>query len=250
MGSGIDPRGDYVFNRVCGDEDNALVLVDQLNAVIRFPRGRVVRGVTLLNPFVASDFVEGKTPVLDIRARDDIGRQFLVEMQLVGLQGLAKRLLYYWAGAHSEQLLKGERYEMLQPTFAICWLNETVVQDHFHHCFRLYDEKQKALLTPDLEIHLLELNKFTLPVEQVQTPLERWCYFYKHGASLDPEALPTTLNVPVIRQAVEVLMKISQDERARHIAAEGLRAQRDAASRAARCPGGPRGSPGGPAEGL
>jgi len=37
-------------------------------------------------------------------------------------------------------------------------------------------------------------------------------------------------DVPVIRQAVEVLMKISQDEREREWAAERLRAQRDAAN--------------------
>jgi flagellar biosynthesis/type III secretory pathway protein FliH len=63
----------------------------------------------------------------------------------------------------------------------------------------------------------------------VQTPLERWCYFFKHGASLDLANLPATLNVPIIRKAVEVLVKISQDEIERHRAAERLRAQRDAA---------------------
>jgi len=36
MGTGIDPREDYVFKRVFGDEDNALLLVDLLNAVTGF----------------------------------------------------------------------------------------------------------------------------------------------------------------------------------------------------------------------
>src|SRR5436305_12674967 len=102
---------DYIFKRQCGDEDNALLLVDLLNAVLAFPAGRVVRGVTLLNPFVDKDYAEGKVPVLDVRARDDPGRQFLLEMQRFVPAAFAKRLLYYWAGAHAEQLLKGERYE-------------------------------------------------------------------------------------------------------------------------------------------
>jgi hypothetical protein len=63
----------------------------------------------------------------------------------------------------------------------------------------------------------------------VQTPLERWCYFFMHGASLDPANLAATLDVPVIRKAVEVLVKLSQDEIERHRAAERLRIQRDAA---------------------
>jgi hypothetical protein len=34
MATDIDPKVDYVFKRLCGDEDNALVLVDVLNAVL------------------------------------------------------------------------------------------------------------------------------------------------------------------------------------------------------------------------
>src|SRR2546423_128836 len=113
MATGIDPRGDYVFKRLCGAEENALLLVDLLNAVLGFPPGRRVRGVTLLNPFVDQDYAEGKVPILDVRARDDPGRQFLLEMQRFVPPGFVKRLLYYWAGGHAEQLLRGERYEML-----------------------------------------------------------------------------------------------------------------------------------------
>src|SRR5258708_5905998 len=111
MGTGIDPKGDYAFKRLCGDEDNALVLVDLLNAVLDFPAGRQVSGVTLLNPFVPKDYAEGKVPVLDVRARDDPGRQFLLEMQQFSQSALANRLLYYWAGGHADQLLRGDRYE-------------------------------------------------------------------------------------------------------------------------------------------
>jgi predicted transposase/invertase (TIGR01784 family) len=230
MGTGIDPREDYVFKRLCGDEDNALLLVDLLNAVLAFPAGRAVRGVTLLNPFVDKDYAEGKVPVLDVRARDDPGRQFLLEMQRFVRAGLAKRLLYYWSGAHAEQLLKGERYEMLHPTYVICFLDETLLPDGvYHHCFRVYDDAHDVVLCKDLEIHLLELNKFDVAVEAVQTPLERWCYFFKHGASLELATLPATLNVPVIRKAVEVLMKASQEEIERHRAAERLKGERDAA---------------------
>src|SRR5436309_508628 len=137
MATGIDPRDDYVFKRLCGDEENALLLVNLLNAVLSFPGGRVVRGVTLLNPFVEKDYAEGKVPVLDVRARDDPGRQFLLEMQRLVRAAFAKRLLYYWAGGHAEQLLKGERYELLQPTYVICFLNETLLPDGvYHHTFR------------------------------------------------------------------------------------------------------------------
>ncbi len=101
MGTDIDPKVDYIFKLLCGEEDNALLLVDQLNAVLDFPATRAVRGVNLLNPFVAKEYAQGKGSVLDVKARDDLGRLFLMEMQRYPLPGLAKRLLYYWASATS-----------------------------------------------------------------------------------------------------------------------------------------------------
>jgi predicted transposase/invertase (TIGR01784 family) len=234
MGSGIDPRVDYVFKRLLGDEANALLLVDLLNAVLGFPAGKRVSGVQLLNPFVAKDVAEGKVPILDIRARDDPGRQFLVEMQRFVPAAFAKRLLYYWAGAHAEQLLRGERYELIQPTYTICFLNETLWSGTgYHSRFVPFDPKQGVELGKDFQLHTLELSKFDLPVEEVKTPLERWCYLFKHGATLDLESLPASLDVPVIRQAVEILVKLSQDELERQRYLERQRAEQDAASLAA-----------------
>ena len=104
MATLLDPKGDYEFKRLFGDEDQAPLLVGLLNAVLDFPPGKVVRGVNLLNPFVIQDDPEGKAPILDVRARDDPGRQYLLEMQLLLRPGFAKRLLYYWAGTHAEQV--------------------------------------------------------------------------------------------------------------------------------------------------
>ena len=234
MASGIDPKRDYVFKRLFGDEDNALLLVDLLNAVCRLPPGQLVSGVGLLNPFVEKDYEESKVSVLDVRARDDPGRQYLLEMQQFVRPAMDKRLLYYWAGAHAQQLLKGDRYEMLHPTYTICLLNEPLIDDAFyHHCFGLYDKEHDVSLGKDLQMHLLELSKFNVPVEEVRTPLERWCYFFKHGASLERDKLPAMLDVPVIRKAVEVLMKISQSEREREWMLERERVERDARDLAA-----------------
>jgi predicted transposase/invertase (TIGR01784 family) len=234
MKSGIVPTVDYVFKRLCGDEDNALILVDQLNAIIGFPATKAVSGVTLLNPYVPKDYAEGKVPILDVRARDDLGRQYLMEMQRFLQAAFAKRGLYYWAGGHADQLFRGERYEMIQPTYLICWLGEMLIPDEaYYHRFQVYDAEHGVLLCKDLEIHLLELSKFNLAVEEVKTAQERWAYFYKHGAELDLEALPATLDFPVIRKALEVLMRISQDELERQRYLERQRAERDAANLAA-----------------
>jgi len=232
MAANLDPQGDYLFKRLFGDEDQARVLVALLNGVLEIPAGRLVRGVALLNPFVAKESPGSKMPILDIRARDDLDRLFLVEMQRYVRAGLAKRMLYYWAGGYAEQLPRGERYELLMPTYLLCFLGETLFKEdaHYHHRFRVYDAEHDALLCRDLEIHVLELSKFNVPVEEVKMVRERWCYFVKHGAALDLATLPATLADPMIRQALEVLMKISQEERERQWAMEWERIRMDDAS--------------------
>src|SRR5262249_60220779 len=121
--------------------------------------GRPGGRVALRNACVGRADAEGQARVAAVRAGDVTGRAFLVEMQRLAPTGLAKRLLYYWAGGHAEQLLRGERYEMLQPTYLICLLNEALLQDGaYHRCFRPYDAENGVLLCRDLEIHLLELS--------------------------------------------------------------------------------------------
>ncbi len=192
---------------------------------------RAVRGVHLLNPFVAKEYAEGKVSVLDVKARDDPGRLFLLEMQRYLPPGLTRRLLYYWASGHVSQFTEGQRYELLMPTYSICWFEGVLFQDAaYHHKFRVVDVEHGVLLCPDLELHVIELGKFALAVEAIKTPLERWCYFFKHGATLDLASLPATLDVPPIRKAMEILMKVSQDEREREHYLERVRAQRDAAN--------------------
>jgi predicted transposase/invertase (TIGR01784 family) len=234
MPSGIAPTVDYVFKRIFGSEEFTLLLIDLLNAVLLLAAGKVVKGVGLLNPFTEKGYAEAKVSILDVRARDDPGRQFLLEMQQYLTWAFAKRLLYYWACGHSEQIMEGEQFEMLHPTYMICFLTEALFDDAaYHHRFRVFDQDRGVELCQDLEIHTIELGKFALSVEDVKTPLERWCYFLKHGASLDLETLPATLDVRVIRKAVEVLMQLSQNELERQRFLERQRAQRDAASLAA-----------------
>jgi predicted transposase/invertase (TIGR01784 family) len=179
METGVDPTVDYVFKRLCGDEDTAPIAVDVLNAALGLPAGRLVGGVLLLNPFVAKDYAEGKVSILDVRARDDLGRLFHLEMQRFAPPGFLKRLLYYWAGGHAEQLLKGDRYELLLPSYTVCFVGETLFDDaEYHHCFRVYDAEHGTLLCKDLEVHVIELSKFDLPAEELKTQLERWCFFF------------------------------------------------------------------------
>lgn len=229
--SGIDPKNDYVFKRLFGGEENALLLVDLLNAALALPPGRAVRQIAIKNPLILKVRTEGKGPALDVRARDEMGRQFHLEMQQVVPFSFAKRALYYWAAAHSGQMLEGDYYETLCPTYTICFVNQAMFDGaDYHHVFELIDRRAGRRLCADIQVHIVELNKFSLGAEQVQTAMERWCYFLRHGASLDAASLPASLDTPIMRQALEVIMAVSREEAERWLAHDILVGIRDRAT--------------------
>ena len=114
----------------------------------------------------------------------------------------------------------------------MCFVNQALhpeVADH-HLAFHVREDRHGLTFCDDLEIHLIELPKFTKAADQLSDALDRWCYFLRHGQELDSEQLPATLDVPVIRRAMEVLTVFTQDERERAAYEARLRAQRDYAS--------------------
>jgi predicted transposase/invertase (TIGR01784 family) len=228
MKPGIDPKVDYAFKRVFGSPEATDVLVSMLNAVLAPPSGEEVTAVELQNPFNEKDASDDKQLILDVKARDARGRWFNVEMQMAASTIYPQRVLYYWAALFTDQLKEGRGFDELRPTISISFLDSRRFKDKvYHHRFRLRDDCGEVTLTDHLEIHLVELPKFTLTAEQLTTTLEMWCYFLKHGEELDTEALPAKLDVPPVRRALEVLNVMSLNDREREVYQAKLKARRD-----------------------
>jgi predicted transposase/invertase (TIGR01784 family) len=91
----IDPKVDYAFKRLFGREPNQALAVHLLNAVLKPPPAERVVELELLNPFNDKDRLDDKLSILDIKARDQSGRQFNVEMQLLANRYFRQRVPYY-----------------------------------------------------------------------------------------------------------------------------------------------------------
>ena len=230
MVPGIDPRVDYAFKRLFGRESNEALAIHLLNAVLMpAPADRVV-GLDLLNPFNDMDTLADKLSILDIKARDQSGRQFNVEMQLLANEHFHQRVLYYWARLHQGQLQKGQNYRRLRPTISICFVNTPLFPEvaAYHLVFELREREHPLRFTDDLAVHLLELSKFTKSAEELAAPLDVWLYFLRHGPQLDTEALPAALAaVEEVRRAMGELQMIAQSDLERERYEARLKMQRD-----------------------
>src|SRR5438128_3914627 len=113
---GIDPKVDYAFKHLFGRETTGPILINVLDSVLNPAPGHHIQDIELLNPFNPKEALDDKLSILDIKARDQAGWQFNVEMQMLAFPFYEKRILYYWSKFHQLQLHEGEDYPELRPT--------------------------------------------------------------------------------------------------------------------------------------
>ena len=211
----IDPRIDCVFKALLGAEANRRLLIHFLNAILGAALPAPIRQVDILNPHNEREFLDDKLSIVDVKARDEAGRFYQVEIQLLSYAELPARILYTWADLYSAQLGSGQDYAELRPTYAIWLLAEDLLRDDsaYSHIYRLRDEGGRLLLDHG-GIWLLELNKFA--AERVETEQQRWLKFFTEGQRLDDTHLPNWMQTDEMRQAMSTLEAFSEKERAYH----------------------------------
>jgi len=211
----IDPKVDCVFKALLGAERNQALLIHFLNAVLGPALPDPVTETEILNPYNEREFLDDKLSVVDVKARDQTGRQYQIEIQLLNHPDLPARILYGWADLYSTQLKSGEDYAALQPTYAIWLLGQTLLHDipGYAHAFRMRDEQGRNFWDHG-GIWLLELSKFH--ADGVKTEEQRWLKFFNEAERLDDKALPTWMQTGEMQQAMNTLKAFSEKERAYH----------------------------------
>jgi predicted transposase/invertase (TIGR01784 family) len=139
---GVDPKVDYAFKHLFGRPACLPILIDVLDSVLQPKAGAEIRDLEILNPFMPGEGHDDKLSILDIKAQDQAGRQFNVEMQIVPYASYDKRILYYAARLHQQQLQKGDEYVLTKPTISISFLNHVLFPDvsDYHLQFSLLEK--------------------------------------------------------------------------------------------------------------
>ncbi len=212
MPLGISPLNDFAFKKTFGTPEFRESLISLLNAILnpKLP----IADVTIQNPFNYQDFQDDKLSILDVKAIDDSGALFDVEVQLRTPAGLDKRLVFYGCELYADQLRAGMPYADLPPVFSIWLINGVLWPEglQFHHAFRLTDPPSGRILDGTLAIHTIELPKYNSRKSDapVADMLACWMHWLKHAQDYEPEELLTAFPQPAIRRASEALSRIAQ----------------------------------------
>ncbi len=188
----VDVKNDVAFRKIFGNENKKEVLISFLNAVLELPGGRKIADVTIVNPYQLPNLSGGKSTIVDIKAQDESGNFFIVEMQVAEAESFSQRVLYYTAQSYASQIERGDDYSKLSPTFFIGILDFEIgaSADYFSRHKVLNVETGEHILR-DVEFNFIELPKFKQGESELNSIIEQWVYFIKNAENLNviPESI-------------------------------------------------------------
>ncbi len=196
----VDVKNDVAFRKIFGNEKKTVIIISFLNAILKLEGERKIESVSFVNPYQFPRIAGEKASIIDVLAKDERGRQFVVEMQMTSMEGFDKRVQYYTCKEYSTQIETGDDYEILKPTYFVGILDfpyfdsPEYLSNHIILNGKTYEHALK-----DISFAFIELKKFHLTKEALKTLVEKWIFFIKHADEL--EVIPEHVDDEGLHQA-------------------------------------------------
>lgn len=181
----LNPKTDLAFKKIFGSEQSKDILLSFLNAVLGLHSPYRIQEVTILDPYLAPKIVGMKDMFVDVRAVDETGKHYIIEMQVLNVTGFEQRVLYNACKAYASQITSGENYHLLTDVIALTITDFVMFPEREGavHKFKLRAE-DGGLYSDDLELVFAELPKFEKSDTELCDVQDKWFYFLKHAKDL------------------------------------------------------------------
>ena len=198
----VDVKNDIAFRKIFGNENRKETLISFLNAVLDFQGDHRITQVTILNPYQLPKLKGGKVTIIDVKATDQVGRTYIIEMQVGDLDGFEKRVLFYSSESYSDQIKRADFYRKLRPVIFIGILDFKHTENkNYISRSQVRDIETGEQTIKDMEFTFIELPKFKLESNELKTLTEKWIYFIKNAENL--EVVPENINDEGLKSAYE-----------------------------------------------
>ena len=161
MGKYLDPRADLTFKKIFGEHKH--LVISLLNAMLPLKEDEQVESIEYWPAEKVPDRMQAeKDSIVDVCCKDNKKREFIVEMQMTWTDSFKKRVLLNASKAYVAQSKKGEEYALLQPVYALNFVNENFMDDvdDYYHYFHLVHDKYTDQVIDGLHLIFVELKKF------------------------------------------------------------------------------------------
>lgn len=157
----LDPKADLTFKKVFGNHPD--LVMSFLNALLPLEKDEEIEHIEYLPAEMVPETPLRKNSIVDVRCRDNKGRQFIVEMQMAWSPEFRQRVLFNAAKAYVRQLDKGIDYSLLEPVYSLNLVNDVMDPSlpGYYHNYRIVHEEHSDRVIEGLHLVFVELPKFT-----------------------------------------------------------------------------------------
>lgn len=201
----LNPKADLTFKRVFGEHPD--LVKSFLNALLPLHREEYITDIEYLPSEMVPDNPLRKNSIVDVRCKDNKGRHFIVEMQMIWSPEFKQRVLFNASKAYVRQMGAGEKYDLLQPVYSLNLVNDVFEPDlkEYYHYYRMVHVEHSERVINGLQLVFVELPKFT-PHTYSEKKMEiLWLRYLTEINEKTTEVPEELLDNPEIRKAVTVL---------------------------------------------
>ena len=204
----MDPKADLTFKKIFGEHKN--LVISLLNAMLPLNDGERVESIEYwpTEKIPKRTQVE-KDSIVDVCCHDNKKREFIVEMQMTWTESFKKRVLFNASKAYVAQSESGEAYQLLQPVYALNFVNEPmhIDADGYYHHYQLVHQENTDEIIDGLQLVFIDLTKFhpTSITEKKMHVL--WLRFLTDINAHTQEAPAEMLENPEVSQALKIADK-------------------------------------------
>ncbi len=214
----VDPKADLTFKKVFGEHPD--LITSLLNALLPLPEDGQIISVEYLTPATIPDDPLRKDSIVDVRCKDQTGRPFVVEMQMIWTLDDNQRALFNAAKAYSRELPAAGNYRNLKMVYSLNLLNDNLdldVPQYYHH-YRLEHRAIKGETIDGIQLVFVELQKFKPQSWPMRKMAVLWLRFLTEINGKTRQAPPELEENPEVRKALRMVevAALSDAERARY----------------------------------
>lgn len=203
----LDPKNDLTFKKVFGQHPH--LLMSFLNALLPLTESQTIVELVYLPAELVPEVPLMKHSIVDVRCTDRMGRQFIVEMQMLWTDSFKSRVLFNASKAYVQQLGKGREYKGLQPVYALSMVNdifEPQMTDFYHH-YAMVHQQHLTKRLEGLELVFVELPKFQADSWVDKRMAVLWLRYLTEIQDGSEQVPAELLAEPALREAVACLQE-------------------------------------------
>ena len=207
----MKPRVDFAFKEIMMDEK---ARTGFLAAVLHI-NPEDIKETQILDTNLRKLHEDDKLGILDMRLLLNNNTEIDTEIQLSELKVWPDRSLFYTSKMFTEQIEKGQKYDVFKKCVNISILGFKLFKNEpdFYSCFHIREDTRGFIYTDKMEFHVIELPKLPKELKENCNSLELWAKFINAEKKEELDMIAKQ-NV-YIQSAYDRLQVISQDKQKR-----------------------------------